>query len=54
MTHDGFFDGCAIGIELEAKKTYFLRFKDNGIEVAKGVYFVEKHDGKKDPKVGGK
>lgn len=41
VTHDGFFDGIAIGCETENKRLYCLRFKDSGIEIAKGLYFSE-------------
>ena len=36
VTSEGYFDGAAIGIEFGSQRIYYLRFKDNGIEMAKG------------------
>lgn len=41
VTDEGFFHGAAIGIELGVKRLYYLRFRDNGVEVARGLYISE-------------
>lgn len=34
-----FFDGVVMGIDLDSKRVYCLRFSGNGIEIGKGYFF---------------